>query len=142
MSILFYINIEEASARVHMARLQHSEAQVPPPGSEGWQPAPQKHGSSGTDFYGAKAPDLACDQMISCAWHQEGTRLALEEQGPKTRQFMLEFCALDDGQEHIPKMRAPNLIKQVTVKSGAASCCHEEASDTAWMKGLRGFQLI
>lgn len=93
-------------------------------------------------FFAAKAPDLACDQMISCAWHQEGTRLALEEQGPKTRQFMLEFCALDDGQEHIPKMRAPNLIKQVTVKSGAASCCHEEASDTAWMKGLRGFQLI
>lgn len=73
MSILFYINIEEASARVHMAHLQHSEAQVPPPGSEGRQPAPQKHGSSGTDFYGAKALDLICEQMISCTWHQEGT---------------------------------------------------------------------
>lgn len=41
---------------------------------------------------------------------------ALEEQGTKTRWFMLEFCALDDGQEHIPEMRAPDLIKQVTVR--------------------------
>lgn len=43
-------------------------------------------------------------------------RPALKEQGSKTRRFMLGFCAPDDGQEHLPEMRAPDLIKQVTVR--------------------------